>query len=210
MNYLLIFLLFSHDCTCMQLKVSPSRNYRWQNRLNIGLTAVSQWLIAALVAIASEYLHMHKISHSKDTYFTEAICLVLVYAGHELASVIGLVSDECLTVSMHSQSGHLYPFLIPIQECWMLCHRAKCLKSIVAPFVCEKNQLEPWVISGNACLRTRCPQALISSLPMQLLCKYPFPFPVPCFSSCLWLCKHFAFWHAIPTFSMLFSLFNWI
>ena len=57
----------------------------------------------------------HKIFHSKDADFTAGICLVSV--GLELASVIGLVSDDIITVSFLSQSGHVHPFLILIPKC---------------------------------------------------------------------------------------------
>ena len=50
------------------------------------------WEVTGLSALASVYLHMHKISHTKGVKLTVGICLVSV--GLELASIIRLVSDE--------------------------------------------------------------------------------------------------------------------
>ena len=132
--------------------------------------------------------------------------LSLSSAGHELAC--HRASEWwCLTVSMHSQSGHFYPFLIPIQECWMLCHRAKRLKH---PLFVKKINLSPesslkmpvWEQDVHKHSSHLCPCSFCANTHSH--------FPSPAFPVARGLCKHFAFWHAIPIFSMLFSLFNWV
>ena len=62
------------DCSVVLVKdVGCSGPLFWGRSFTI-LTATN----AALVAIASVYLHMHKISHRKDANFTAGICLVSV------------------------------------------------------------------------------------------------------------------------------------
>ena len=176
--------VLSQDCSVVLVKdVIYSGPLFWEQRFTVLATTN-----AAFAPILSVCLHIKSLTVTADIY--------LESVGLELASVMVQLSDEWLQwVSLPSQSGHFYPFLILIPKSVDCCVTGPNGRwnSKLEVHCCASLFMNKISVSSESSADIN-EQAVISSLSVPLFAQISIPvsvlFSVPCFSSCSNKCSN--------------------